>query len=76
MMKNNDGTSKKISEEFADPNGKYSFLTFNYKESEPVLLWSETEGISTLTQNYDKGTLNYEQVFSIWYWIFTETGEV
>ena len=75
ILKDGQNGGNMIFEGFADPNGKYSFLTFNYKESEPVLLWSEKEGISTLTQNYDKGTLNYEQVFSIWYWIFTETGE-
>lgn len=63
-----------ISEGFADPNGKFSLLTLNYKENEPILLWSEKEGISTLTQNYDKGTLNYEQVYSIWYWLCIETG--
>ncbi len=75
VMKNNDGTSKKISEEFADPTGKYSLLMLNYKENEPILIWSEKEGISTLTQNYDSGTLNYEQVYSIWYWLCIETGE-
>lgn len=65
-----------ISEGFADPNGKFSLLTLNYKENEPILLWSEKEGIKTLTQSYNSGTLNYEQVFSIWYWLCIETGEV
>lgn len=63
-----------ISEGFADPNGKFSLLTLNYKENEPILLWSEKEGIKTLTQSYNSGTLNYEQMFSIWYWLCIETG--
>lgn len=65
-----------LSENFVDINGKYSLLTLNYKENEPILLWSEKEGIKTLTQSYNSGTLNYEQVFSIWYWLCIETGEV
>lgn len=75
ILKDGQNGGNTISESFADPNGKYSFLSLNYKENEPILLWSENEGISTLTQNYDKGTLNYEQVFSIWYWLCIETGE-
>lgn len=74
VLKNGQNGGNTISEGFADPNGKYSFLTLNYKENEPILLWSEKEGISTLTQNYDKGTLNYEQVYSIWYWLCIEIG--
>lgn len=74
VLKNGQNGGNTISESFAAPNGKYSLLTLNYKENEPILLWSEKEGISTLTQNYDKGTLNYEQVFSIWYWLCIETG--
>ena len=76
ILKDGQNGGNTISEGFADPNGKFSFLTLNYKENEPILLWSEKEKISTLTQNYDKGTLNYEQVFSIWYWILIETEEV
>lgn len=76
VMKNNDGTGEKLSEKFADPTGKYSLLMLNYKENEPVLIWSEKEGIKTLTQSYNSGILNYEQVYSIWYWICIETGEV
>lgn len=74
----NDGQNggNTISESFADTNGKHSLLTLNYKENEPILLWSEKEGIKTLTQSYNSGTLNYEQVFSIWHWILIETGEV
>lgn len=75
VLKNGQNGGNTISEDFADPNGKYSFLTFNYKENEPILLWSEKEKVSTLTQNYDKGTLNYEQVYSIRYWLCIETGE-
>ena len=76
ILKDGQNGGNTISEGFADPNGKFSFLSFNYKENEPILLWSEKEGISTLTQNYDKGTLNYEQVYSIWYWLCIEAGEV
>lgn len=76
ILKDGQNGGNTISEGFADPNGKFSFLTLIYKENEPILLWSEKEGISTLTQNYDKGTLNYEQVFSIWYWLCIEAGEV
>lgn len=75
ILKDRQNGGNTISEGFADPIGKFSFLTLNYKENEPILLWSEKEGISTLTQNYDKGTLNYEQVYSIWYWLCIETGE-
>lgn len=76
VLKDGQNGGNTISEGFADPNGKFSFLTLNYKENEPILLWSEKEKISTLTQNYDKGTLNYGQVFSIWYWLRIETGEL
>ena len=76
ILKDGQNGGNTISEGFADPNGKFSFLTLNYKESEPILLWSENEEISTLTQNYNSGTLNYEQVFSIWHWLCIETGEV
>ena len=76
ILKDGQNGGNTISENFADPNGKHSLLTLNYKENEPILLWSEKEGISTLTQNYNSGTLNYEQVFSIWHWLCIETGEV
>lgn len=76
ILKDGQNGENTISEGFADPNGKYSFLTLNYKENEPILLWSEKDGISTLTQSYNSGTLNYEQVFSIWRWLCIETGEV
>lgn len=75
ILKGGQNGGNTISEGFADPIGKFSFLTLNYKENEPILLWSEKEKVSTLTQNYDKGTLNYEQVYSIWYWLCIETGE-
>ena len=75
ILKDGQNGENTISEGFADPNGKYSFLTLNYKENEPILLWSEKYGISTLTQSYNSGTLNYEQVFSIWRWLCIETGE-
>lgn len=75
VLKDGQNGGNTISEGFADPNGKHSLLSLNYKENEPILLWSEKEGISTLTQNYNSGTLNYEQVFSIWYWLCIETGE-
>ena len=75
ILKDGQNGENTISEGFADPNGKYSFLTLNYKENEPILLWSEKDGISTLTQSYNSGTLNYEQVFSIWRWLCIETGE-
>lgn len=75
ILKDGKSGENTISEGFADPNGKYSFLTLNYKENEPILLWSEKDGISTLTQSYNSGTLNYEQVFSIWRWLCIETGE-
>lgn len=75
VLKNGQNGGNTISESFADPNGKFSFLTLNYKENEPILLWSEKEKISTLTQSYNLGTLNYEQIFSIWYWLCIETGE-
>lgn len=74
ILKDGQNGGNTISEGFADPNGKYSLLTLNYKENEPILLWSEKEGIKTLTQSYNSGTLNYEQVFSIWYWLCIETG--
>lgn len=75
ILKDGQNGGNTISEGFADPNGKYSFLSFNYKENEPILLWYEKEGIKTLTQSYNSGTLNYEQVFSIWHWLCIETGE-
>lgn len=75
ILKDGQNGGNTISEGFADPNGKFSFLTLNYKENEPILLWSEKEKINTLTQNYDKGTLNYEQVYSIWYWLCIEAEE-
>lgn len=75
VSKNGQNGGNTISESFADPNGKHSLLTLNYKENEPILLWSEKEGIKTLTQSYNSGALNYEQVFSIWHWILIETGE-
>ena len=75
VLKDGQNGGNTISEGFVDPNGKYSLLSLNYKENEPILLWSEKEGISTLTQNYNSGTLNYEQVFSIWRWLCIETGE-
>lgn len=74
VLKNGRNGGNTISEGFADPNGKYSFLTLNYKENEPILLWSEKDGIKTLTQSYNSGALNYEQVFSIWYWLCIKTG--
>lgn len=76
ILKEGQNGGNAISESFADPNGKFSFLTLNYKENEPILLWSEKEGIKTLIQSYNSGTLNYEQVFSIWCWLCMETGEV
>lgn len=74
ILKNGQNGGNAISESFADPNGKHSLLSLNYKENEPILLWSEKEEIKTLTQSYNSGTLNYEQVFSIWYWLCIETG--
>lgn len=76
ILKNGQNGENAISERFADPNGKHSLLTLNYQENEPILLWSEKEGIKTLTQSYYSGVLNYEQVFSIWYWLCIETGKV
>lgn len=76
ILKDGQNGENTISEGFADPNGKHSLLTLNYKENEPILLWSEKEGIKTLTQNYNSGALNYEQVFLIWYWLCIETGKV
>lgn len=76
ILKDGQNGGNTISEGFADPNGKHSLLSLNYKENEPILLWSEKEGIKTLTQSYNSGTLNYEQVFSIWHWLCIETGEV
>lgn len=76
ILKDEQNGGNTISEGFADPNGKFSFLSLNYKENEPILLWSEKDGIKTLTQSYNSGTLNYEQVFSIWHWLCIETGEV
>ena len=76
ILKDEQNGGNTISEGFADPNGKFSFLSLNYKENEPILLWSEKDGIKTLTQSYNSGTLNYEQVFSIWHWLCVETGEV
>lgn len=76
ILKDGQNGGNTISESFADPNGKFSFLSLNYKENEPILLWSEKEGIKTLTQSYNSGTLNYEQVFSIWHWLCIETGEL
>lgn len=74
ILKDGRNGGNTISEGFADPNGKFSLLSFNYKENEPILLWSEKEGIKTLTQSYNSGALNYEQVFSIWHWLCIETG--
>lgn len=74
ILKDGQNGGNTISESFADSNGKHSLLTLNYKENEPILLWSEKEGIKTLTQCYNSGALNYEQVFSIWYWLCIETG--
>lgn len=74
VLKDGQNGGNTISEGFADPNGKHSLLSLNYKENEPILLWSEKEGIKTLTQCYNSGTLNYEQVYSIWYWLCIETG--
>ena len=74
ILKDEQNGGNTISEGFADPNGKFSFLSLNYKENEPILLWSEKDGIKTLTQSYNSGALNYEQVFSIWYWLCIETG--
>lgn len=76
ILKDGQNGGNTISEGFADPNGKFSFLSLNYKENEPILLWSEKDGIKTLTQSYNSGTLNYEQVFSIWHWLCIETGKV
>lgn len=76
ILKDGQNGGNTISEGFADPNGKFSFLSLNYKENEPILLWSEKEGIKTLTQCYNSGILNYEQVFSIWHWLCIEAGEV
>lgn len=76
ILKDEQNGGNTISEGFADPYGKFSFLSLNYKENEPILLWSEKDGIKTLTQSYNSGTLNYEQVFSIWHWLCIETGEV
>ena len=76
VLKDGQNGGNTISEGFADPNGKHSLLTLNYKENEPILLWSEKEEIKTLTQSYNSGALNYEQVFSIWHWLCIETGEV
>lgn len=75
-MKDRQKGGEILSEKFADKNGEYGLLILNYRENEPVLIWSEKEGISTLTQSYNSGALNYEQIYSIWYWICIETGEV